>query len=171
MKRIAALPCVLLALACQAQSPDRLTASLPDRAGRPLTLPDDRPVWELFPRLECRGSTYMQCFHPRGSCVTDRSLAHLDVDFGAGRVTWLGPDGREAIVGRTFRPGFFGRGVHVPPRSAIYLTDPSKAIDFGGRVIAEEEMRNPGTLPATMTHTSGYETFVHRLRCIPVTDR
>lgn len=168
MKRIATLPCMLLVVACQVQSPERFTASLPDRAVASIALPDDRPVWEIFPRLECRGSTYMQCSHPRGSCVTDRSLAHLDVDFRSGTVTWIGRDNREAVLGRTFRRGFLGRGVHVQPRSAIYLTDPSKAIDFGGRIIEEEERRNPGTLPASMTHTSGYETFVHRLRCAPI---
>jgi hypothetical protein len=53
------------------------------------------------------------------------------------------------------------------PQSTIYLSDASKAIDFGGRSIAREEQENPGTFPATMTHTDGYETFIHRMRCRP----
>ena len=63
-------------------------------------------------------------------------------------------------MGRAFRhdPG-------LEAQSTIYLSDPSKAIDFGGRTIDEEEVANPDTFPATMTHTDGYETFIHRLRC------
>lgn len=166
VKLLAILPFALLAAACQTRAPAPPALSGP--ASRPVVLPDERPIWEVFEMLDCRGTTYIQCFHPRGSCEKNRSTAHILVAFRDGTVTWAESGNRQRIVGRTFRRGGTYRYGHVAPQSTIYLSEASKAIDFGGSAIEPEEQRNPGSLPATMTSTSGHTTFVHRLRCTPV---
>jgi len=174
LKTLAAILSGSLAiLACNGPTPRApvVERPLPDLTRRSLTLPDENPIWEVYARLECRGSTYTQCFHPRGTCEQDQSAAHIVVDFAAEHVAWI--DSQDAdgqrIVGRTFRAGWSYETGHIEPESAVYLSDPGTVVNFGGRSIDEEEAQpsNESSLPATLTHTDGYETFVHRMRCIP----
>lgn len=123
-----------------------------------LALPEDRPVWQVFDQLHCVGTTYIQCFHPRGSCVTDESQADIYVDFLNRRVTWMESSDQQRIVGRTFQRG-------VDAQSVVYLREPGVMLAFGGRAIDAEETDGDRDFPATLTRTDGYETFVHRLRC------
>ena len=167
MKWIAVLPLALLTAACQARAPVPAFPSLPGPISSPIALPDERPVWEVFQRLECRGTTFRQCFHGSNRCVPDRSTAHIIVDF-SGTVTWVGNSNPQQIVGRTFRRGVIGRGVHVPPQSTIYLSEASKAIDFGGLPNEAADRLDPGTFAATMTSTNTDRSFIYFLRCRPV---
>lgn len=133
-----------------------------------LLLPDDRPAWEAHPTMECRGTTYIQCSHVLGTCVTENSTLHIIIDHPRRRVEWVESDNPgERIVGRTFARGYFYGNDHIESSSTVYLSSSGGMITFGGRAIAAEESANPDTFPAALTRTGDAQTFVHRMRCRP----